>query len=86
MRALRWGIGYLLLVVLLFAGAFLVADPIYMRFLYRGDLQDFAPGDAFGVLLVGIVLFLSTLLPGTAIILAAYRTGKPKILDAGGLN
>ena len=33
--------------------AFLAADAVYMRFLYEGEVQDFAPGDALGVFMLG---------------------------------
>lgn len=55
-RKLAVWIGIFATIPVAFVSGFFLADHFYKRFLFEGEMKDFAPGDAIGVLLYGIVL------------------------------
>jgi hypothetical protein len=43
--------------------AFLIADKFYRRFLFEGEMSDFAPGDSFRIILYTFLFTLLLLVP-----------------------
>ena len=50
--------GALISAPLVLALAGILADKFYMQFMFRYDVSDFAPGDAFGEILLAILFAL----------------------------
>jgi hypothetical protein len=48
-------VGILATIPTAFVAGFFLADRFYVRFLFEGDIKDFAPGDALGVFLYGSI-------------------------------
>jgi hypothetical protein len=42
--------------------AFLIADKFYMRFIFKGKMSDFTPGDSFGIILYTLLVLVPVLL------------------------
>ncbi|RZU41569.1 hypothetical protein [Edaphobacter modestus] len=43
--------------------SFLVANKFYTRFIFKGEMSDFAPGDSFGVILYAFLFTFLLLIP-----------------------
>jgi hypothetical protein len=43
--------------------SFLIANKFYMRFIFKGEISDFAPGDSFGVILYTFLFTFLLLIP-----------------------
>jgi hypothetical protein len=52
---------------------YLIASPFYMRFVFDGEVKDFAPGDSFGVLFYTLVFSIAILIGATFGWLRVYR-------------
>ena len=55
---------------LAFVLGYFAAEPFYMRFMFKGERIDMAPGDAFGVLFYTFLFGMILAIPAT---LAWYR-------------
>lgn len=42
---------------------FYIADVVYMRFIFKGDREDFTPGDSFGILFYAVLFTVLILIP-----------------------
>jgi len=43
--------------------SFLIANKFYMRFIFKGEIRDFASGDSFGVILYTFLFTFLLLIP-----------------------
>jgi hypothetical protein len=62
-RKLAVWIGVLATIPAALVVGFFLADRFYVRFLFEGEMKDFAPGDAIGVLLYGTMFAVVILIP-----------------------
>jgi hypothetical protein len=56
-------IGIVMTIPAVIIAGFLIADPFYIKFIFEGDLKDFAPGDAIGVFLCSCVFAIVISIP-----------------------
>lgn len=43
--------------------SFLIANKFYMRFIFKGEMSNFSPGDSFGVILYTFLFTFLLLIP-----------------------